>query len=50
MKRIKEVMTANIKFRYPHDDCGKAAKIMKDDNVGIMPVLADKETKRLLAW
>ena len=48
MKRIKDVMTANIKFCYPHDDCAKVAKIMKEDNVGIVPVLADKNNKSLI--
>jgi CBS domain-containing protein len=48
MKRVKDVMTTKIRTCFPQDDCLKAAQIMKEDNVGFVPVLAEKNNKALV--
>jgi CBS domain-containing protein len=48
MKRVKDVMTTKARTCFPDDDCLKAAQIMKEDNVGFVPVLSDQEHKSLI--
>ncbi|HEY8226222.1 MAG TPA: CBS domain-containing protein [Pyrinomonadaceae bacterium] len=46
--KCKEIMTENPVCCLPGDTVDQAAQLMKDDNVGSIPVVADQKTKRLL--
>jgi CBS domain-containing protein len=46
--KCKEVMTEDPVCCLPGDTVDQAAQLMKDDDVGSIPVIADQKTKRLL--
>jgi CBS domain-containing protein len=46
--KCSDVMTKGPTYCLPGDTVDKAAQIMKDENVGAVPVVADQKTKRLL--
>ncbi|MEI2464790.1 CBS domain-containing protein [Niallia taxi] len=43
MTTVKEIMTTDVKVCQPHDAIVEAAKIMRDVNVGIVPVCEGKK-------
>jgi CBS domain-containing protein len=46
--KCKEIMTEDPACCLPGDTVDQAAQLMKDDDVGSIPVIADQKTKRLL--
>jgi CBS domain-containing protein len=46
--KCKEIMTKDPVCCLPGDTVDEAAQLMKDDDVGSIPVIADQKTKRLL--
>src|ERR1700756_5780281 len=42
-----EIMTKNPEFCLPSDPVSKAAKLMKSEDVGPIPIVSDKQTKKL---
>ena len=48
MKNCKKVMTKNIVFCVPDDLASKAAMLMKNENVGSIPVIEDEKTRKLV--
>jgi len=46
--KCKEIMTKDPVCCLPDDEVQKAAKLMKDENVGVIPIIEDEETKGLL--
>src|SRR6266480_3600304 len=46
--KCKEIMTEDPVCCLPGDTVDQAAQLMKDDDVGSIPVVADQKTKRLL--
>lgn len=48
MKRCSEVMTKNPVCCLPDDLVTKAAELMKSEHVGSIPVVENKETKKLI--
>ena len=46
--KCKEIMTKDPVCCLPDDEVQKAAKLMKDENVGVIPIIEDEETKSLL--
>ena len=46
--KCKEIMTEDPVCCLPGDMVDQAAQLMKDDDVGSIPVIADQKTKRLL--
>jgi CBS domain-containing protein len=46
--KCKEIMTENPACCLPGDTVDQAAQLMKDEEVGPVPVVADQQTKRLL--
>ena len=46
--KCKEIMTEDPVCCLPGDTVDQAAQLMKDDDVGSIPVIADQKTKRLL--
>ena len=46
--KCKEIMTKNPICCLPGDTVDQAAQLMKDEDVGPVPVVADQQTKRLL--
>jgi CBS domain-containing protein len=48
MKKCNEVMTKNPICCLPNDMVTKAAKLMKSEHVGSIPVIENEETKKLV--
>jgi CBS domain-containing protein len=48
MKKCSEVMTKNPVCCLPNDMVAEAAKLMKSENVGSIPVIENKQTKKLV--
>lgn len=46
--KVREVMTANPVCCLPTDNAQKVAQIMRDNNVGSVPVVADQESRKLV--
>ena len=46
--KCKEIMTKDPVCCLPDDGVQKAAKLMKDENVGVIPIIEDEDTKTLL--
>ncbi len=44
----RELMTSNPTYCLPNDSPMKAAHIMREKNVGLVPVVADEQSKRLV--
>ena len=47
MKRARDIMTANPQCVTPEDTVVRAAEIMRDSDVGVVPVVEDQGTMRL---
>ena len=48
MKNCKNVMTKKIVYCEPNDLVSKAAKLMRSENVGSIPVVENEQTKKLV--
>ena len=48
MKKCKDVMTQNPVCCLPTDTVSKAAQMMKDEDVGSIPVVEDEQTMKLI--
>jgi CBS domain-containing protein len=48
MKKCNEVMTKNPACCLQNDTVSKAAKLMKSENVGVIPVVENEKTKKLV--
>src|SRR5437667_10698204 len=48
MKTCKDVMTANPTCCTPDETVSRIAKLMKNENVGSLPICEDRETKKLV--
>ena len=48
MKSCKKVMTKKIVYCEPNDLVSKAAKLMKSENVGSIPVVENEQTRKLV--
>lgn len=48
MKKCIEVMTKNPIYCLPNDAVAKAAQLMKNENIGPIPVIEDEQTKKLV--
>lgn len=48
MKKCKDVMTQDPVCCLPTDTVSKAAQLMKDENVGSIPVIEDVQTMKLI--
>ena len=48
MKKCKDVMTQDPVCCLPTDTVSKAAQLMKNENVGSIPVVEDIQTMKLL--
>jgi len=48
MKKCNEVMTKNPVCCLPNDLVSKAAKLMKSENIGSIPVIENEQTKKLV--
>jgi len=48
MKNCKKVMTKNIVCCLPNDTATKAAELMKNENVGSIPVIENEQTRKLV--
>ena len=46
--KCKEIMTKDPVCCLPDDGVQKAAKLMKDEDVGVIPIIEDEDTKTLL--
>lgn len=46
--KIREVMTANPKCCVPSDSAQKVARILCEENIGSMPVVADQQSRKLI--
>lgn len=46
--KVREVMTANPVCCLPTDTAQKVAQIMRDNNVGSVPVVSDQESRKLV--
>jgi CBS domain-containing protein len=47
MKKARDIMTANPQVVTPADSVSKAAEIMRDADVGVVPVVEDQGSMRL---
>lgn len=47
MKKARDIMTANPQVVTPEDSVTRAAEIMRDSDVGVVPVVEDQGTMRL---
>ena len=47
MKKARDIMTANPKVVTPNDSVQRAAQIMRDSDVGVVPVVDDQGSMRL---
>jgi CBS domain-containing protein len=48
MKKCNEVMTKNPVCCLPNDMVAKAAELMKNDNIGSIPVIENEQTQKLV--
>jgi CBS domain-containing protein len=48
MKKCNEVMTKNPTCCLPNDMVSEAAKLMKKENIGSIPVIENEQTKKLV--
>ena len=48
MKKCNEVMTKNPIYCLPNDAVARAAQLMKNENIGPIPVIENEQTKRLV--
>ena len=48
MKKCNEVMTKNPVCCQPNDMVAEAAKLMKSENIGSIPVIENEQTKKLV--
>jgi CBS domain-containing protein len=48
MKKASKVMTENPVFCLPNDSVIKAAKLMKSENIGSIPVVENEQTRELI--
>ena len=48
MKKCEEVMTKKIFCCLPNDIVVKAARLMKHENVGAIPVIEDQQSQKLV--
>ena len=48
MKNCKNVMTKKIVYCEPNDLVSKAAKLMRSENVGSIPVVENEQTRKLV--
>jgi CBS domain-containing protein len=46
--KAREIMTASPEVVTPHDPVSRAAQIMRDRDVGLVPVVKDKESMSLM--
>ena len=46
--KCKEIMTKDPVCCLPDDEVQKAAELMKDEDVGVIPIIEDEDTKTLL--
>jgi CBS domain-containing protein len=46
--KVREVMSENPACCVPHDSAQTVAKIMRDRNVGAVPVIADHQSRQLI--
>jgi len=46
--KCKEIMTKDPVCCLPDDEVQKAAKLMKDEDVGVIPIIEDEDTRTLL--
>ena len=46
--KCKEIMTKDPVCCLPDEGVQKAAKLMRDENVGVIPIIEDEDTKTLL--
>src|SRR2546428_12292102 len=46
--KCKEIMTKDPVCCLPDDEVQKAAKLMEDEDVGVIPIIEDEDTKTLL--
>jgi CBS domain-containing protein len=47
MKKARDIMTANPQCVTPEDSISRAAEIMRDSDVGVVPVVEDQGSMRL---
>ena len=47
MKKARDIMTANPQCVTPDDSVTRAAEIMRDADVGVVPVVEDQASMRL---
>lgn len=47
MKKARDIMTANPRVVTPNDSIQRAAEIMRDSDVGVVPVVDDQGSMRL---
>jgi len=47
MKKARDIMTANPQVVTPDESITRAAEIMRDSDVGVVPVVDDRSTMRL---
>ena len=45
--QLREIMTSNPRFCQPSDSAQAAAIIMREENAGVVPVVADKGSRRV---
>ena len=48
MKKCNEVMTKNPIYCLPNDAVARAAQLMKNENIGPIPVIENEQTKKLV--
>ncbi len=48
MTKCSDVMTRDVKFCVPEDTVDRAARLMKDEDVGPIPVVQDRQSRRLV--
>jgi CBS domain-containing protein len=48
MTKCREIMTENPAFCIPSDPASMAARLMRDNNAGSIPVTADRKSRRLV--
>ncbi len=46
--KLRDVMTANPKCCVPSDAAQKVARILCEENIGSMPVVADRQSRKLI--
>ena len=48
MKKCNKVMTVNPVCCLPNDKVSKAAELMKSENIGLIPVIENEQTKKMV--